>query len=179
MKFHLVTGLLLMSIASAATAQDDNKFYAGSGVGMYYVDFDDVDFDESATTLRIFGGYEINERINVELGFSNLFEADAGVLGADVSVDGTAWDLSVRPSLPITDRIEAFGVLGYAHYDFEVEASVGNLTVSDSDSGGEIMYGLGASAMMGDAWQLRGEWILIDVEDADFGTLTLSATYQF
>ena len=70
-------------------------------------------------------------------------------------------------------------MLGYTQYDFEVEASAGPITVSDSDSESDLMYGLGASATMGDAWQVRGEWIMIDVDDADFGTLSLSATYRF
>ena len=41
------------------------------------------------------------------------------------------------------------------------------------------MYGVGAAFDVTDNWSLRGEWVTVDVSDADFGMLSVSATYNF
>lgn len=175
----IILGAALMGASATAFADNENNFYAGAGAGIYYVDFDDIDFDESATTMRVFGGYQLNEYVSFEAGFNNLFESSASVLGADVEIDGTAWDVSVRPTLPIGDRAQAFGIVGWTQYDFEVTANVGPVSASDEDSDSALMYGLGAALQLNDSWNLRGEWVAIDVDDADFGTLAVSVTYNF
>ena len=41
------------------------------------------------------------------------------------------------------------------------------------------MYGFGGMFDINDNWSLRGEWTTVDVDDADFGMLSFSATYNF
>lgn len=173
------SGLLAAALAGGVQAADDNTFYAGTGAGMYYVDFDGLDFDESAPTLRLFGGYQLNQYLSFEAGYSQLFEASGDVAGLDVEVDGSALDLSVRPTLPINDKLSAFGILGWADYDFDVKVSDGVTSASASDSDSEFQYGVGGSWLVNDAWAVRGEWVIVDVSDADFGLLSVSATYNF
>ncbi len=175
----LAAGLLAAGLSAGAYAVEGNGFYGGAGAGLYYVDFDGLDFDESAPTVRLFGGYQLNEYVAFEAGYSNLFEASGDVAGLDVEVDGTALDLSVRPMLPLTEDLTAYGVLGWADYDFDISISDGVTTVSDSDSDSELHYGLGGAWRVNDTWAVRGEWIMVDVSDADFGMFSLSATYNF
>lgn len=180
MKIRAWAGVLLAAgFATAVHAEESSGFYAGSGAGMYTLDFDDLDFDESAAMLRLFGGYRLNEFVSFEAGFTNLFESSADVLGVDVELDGTAWDLSVRPSFPISDRFSAFGVLGWTEYDFEISASGGGLSVTDTGSDGDLHYGLGGAWSLTDQWTLRGEWVTVDVSEADFSQFSVSATYNF
>lgn len=175
----LVAGLLAAGLAGAVQA-DDQGFYAGTGAGMYYVDFDGVDFDESAASLRVFGGFQVNQYLSVEAGFTNLFEASGEFGGVDIDLDGTAWDLSVRPSYPIADTFTVYGILGWTEYDFEVSADAGNgFSVSADGSDGDLHYGLGGVLTVNDAWYVRGEWSTVDVDDADFGMFSLSAVYKF
>ena len=176
---NFLVAAALAGASASAIAEDENKFYAGSGAGLYYVDFDDIDFDESAPTLRVFGGYQMNENLSFELGFTNLFESSGSVSGVDLDLDGTAWDLRVQPTLPINDQFSAFGILGWTHYDFEVEASLGGISVSDDDSDSDLMYGVGAAWALNETWNVRGEWTMVDVDDADFGMFSVSATYNF
>ncbi|MEQ8860455.1 MAG: outer membrane beta-barrel protein [Pseudomonadales bacterium] len=175
----IAAGLLAAGLSAGAQAVDNNGFYGGAGAGLYYVDFDGIGFDETAPTARIFGGYQLNEYVAFEAGYSNLFEASGDVVGFDVEVDGTALDLSVRPMLPLTDQLKAFAVIGWADYDFDVSLSDGVTTVSDSESDSELQYGLGGAWRVNDAWAVRGEWIMVDVSDADFGMFSFSATYNF
>ena len=175
---YWLTGLIL-ALSGAANAELNGNFYLGSGAGLYYVDFDDLDFDKSAPTIRLFGGYKLNDYVSFEAGFTNLFEIDDDVLGVNVKLDGTSWDVAVRPTLPVGDRFEAFGILGYSWYDWTVELSDGVTTVNDDDKDSELLYGLGGAWHINDAWTLRGEWTAVDVSDADFGMFSASVSYNF
>jgi opacity protein-like surface antigen len=172
----LVIGLLATGLCGVAQAQEQG-FYAGSGAGIYYVDFDGLDFDESAATLRVFGGYQLNPYVSFEAGYTNLFEASGDIAAVDVDLDGNAWDVSVRPSLPVADNLTVYGILGWTEYDLEVSASVGSASASDSDN--DLHYGVGGALTLNDNWNMRGEWTVVDVDDADFGMFSLSAVYNF
>lgn len=170
---------LLLSAATPAIADDHTGFYLGAGAGIYYVDFDDIDFDESAGNVRVFGGVRLLDFLALEVGYSQLFESSGEVLGADVDLDGDAFDVSVRPTLSLTDAVDLFGIVGWTEYDLDVTASGLGATASADASEGDLFYGLGAGLSLGDQIQVRGEWTSIDVSDADFGTLSVSATYRF
>ncbi|MEE8077979.1 MAG: porin family protein [Pseudomonadales bacterium] len=172
-------GLLLVLVGSLAHADDQKGFYAGSGAGLYYVDFDDMDYDESAASIRIFGGYQLNEYVSFEAGYASLFETSADVLGADIDIDGNSWDISVRPTMPLTDNMRVYGIIGFTRYEFDISISALGVSASDDDSGSDLMYGFGGMFDINDSWSLRGEWTTVDVDDADFGMLSISATYNF
>ena len=174
----LVIGLLATGLCGVAQAQEQG-FYAGSGAGIYYVDIDGLNFDEQAPTLRLFGGYQLNQHVAFEAGFTNLFEASGEVLGVDVDMDGSAWDVSVRPSLPLADNLTAYAILGWTEYDFEFSVSGGGTSASAEGGDGDIHYGLGGAFNINDVWNVRGEWTTVDVDDVDFGMFSLSAVYNF
>jgi opacity protein-like surface antigen len=96
-----------------------------------------------------------------------------------VDMKGTSWDLTARPTLPLGERFEVFGVLGYSWYDWKIRASFEGETVSEDDKDGELLYGLGAAWQINDAWALRGEWTMIDVSDANFGMVSAAVSYSF
>jgi hypothetical protein len=170
--------MLAAGLAGAAQAEDQG-FYAGSGAGMYYIDIDGVDFDETAATLRVFGGYQVNEYLSLEAGFTNLFEASSELMGVDLDLDGSAWDVSVRPTFPVADTFSVYGILGWTEYDIDVAAEAGPVSVSDSFKDGDLHYGLGGMLNLNDQWQVRGEWTAVEISDADFGMVSLSAVYNF
>jgi OOP family OmpA-OmpF porin len=176
---HSALALALLAFGTAAHADDHGGFYAGSGAGLYFVEIDDVDYDESAATVRAFGGYRLNEYVSFEAGFTHLFESSGDIFGVKAKLDGIAWDMSVRPMLPLNEQFEMFGVLGWTRYEFDVSASGGGITVSDKESESDLMYGLGGLFNVTDNWSVRGEWIMVDVDDADLGMLSVSATYRF
>ncbi len=176
-------GLMLALLGSVAHADDNRGWYAGSGAGLYYIDLDGIDFDESAATLRVFGGWKMNDYVSFEAGYTNLFEssASAGVPGltVDADIDGSSLDLTVRPTWPLNDKFELFGVAGWSRFDIETSVSGLGITVSDSETETELIYGVGGMFHLTDNWSLRGEWVTVDVSDADFSMLSVSATYKF
>lgn len=174
----LMMGLLAAGLSTAVQAEEQ-AFYAGSGAGIYYVDLDGMEFDESAMAVRLFGGYRFNEYVSVEAGFGKLFEASTDIEGVDVDLDGTTWDLSVRPSVPLSDNFTAFAVLGLTQYDLELSASALGVTESTSDKDEDLHYGVGGQFLLNDVWKVRGEWTILDASGGDFGMLSLSAVYNF
>ena len=137
-----------------------------------------IDFDESAATLRIFGGYKLNDWVSFEAGQAMLFESSASYLGTDVDIEGTAWDVSVRPTFPLSDNFQIFAIAGVTQFNIDIRVSGPGGSVSDDDTSTELMYGLGGMFTLNDRWSLRGEWLIIDVDDADFNMLSVSASYN-
>ena len=177
MKFRIWIATLILAMAGT-TAQADNKnnsFYLGTGAGIYYVDIDGLDFDQTAPTWRLFGGYTLNKYISFEGGYTNLFEVSDDILGIDVEMKGNSFDLLARPTMPVGDRFEVFGIVGYSWYDWKIK--VDDISASDDDS--ELLYGLGGAWNMNDRWSFRGEWTNVAVSDADFGMFTASVSYSF
>ncbi|MGE0622122.1 MAG: porin family protein [Pseudomonadales bacterium] len=175
----LLAALVLGLFGATAQAETDRGFYLGSGIGMYYVDIDGIDLDQSAPNWRAFGGYTLNKYLSFEAGYSHLFEVSDDILGVDVEMDGDAFDVMVRPTLPIGDRFEAFAILGYSWYDWNISASFQGQSVDDSANDDDLIYGVGGAFRFGDRWSLRGEWTMVDVSDADFGSVTASVSYSF
>ena len=172
-------GLLFTLLGALAQADDRGGMYMGAGSCLYYFELGGTGFDESAATVRVFGGYKMNEHVSFEMGYTSLFESSASVLGTDIDFDGSSWDVSVRPTLPVSDKFEIFGVLGFARYDIDMTISTPLGNVSVSDSGTELHYGLGGMLNLNDKWSLRGEWIFVDVDDGDLSMLSFSASYNF
>ncbi len=180
MKIRFVTAALALALFGASAQADDNTgFYLGSGAGVYYVNMDGVDLDKAAPDWRLFGGYKLNKYIAFEGGYTHLFEISEDILGVDIKMDGDAFDLMVRPTLPIGDRFEAFAILGYSWYDWNLKASYQGQTADDSANDDDFIYGVGAAFRFADRWSLRGEWTMVDVSDADFGSVTASVSYSF
>ena len=180
MKYRAIALMFLMfGLAPWGHADSHGGFYAGTGAGLYYMDFDDLDFDEGAATLRGYAGYKFNRFIGLEAGYTKLFEVSDDLLGVDVDIDGDVWDISARPTLPISDSFRAFGIVGWSNYDWSIAASGPGVVVTDSADGDELHFGVGAEVDFTDNWTLRGEWITVDVSDADFGMFSASVSYNF
>ncbi len=174
-----MAALAFTLIGATAQAETDRGFYLGSGAGMYYVDINGVDLDKAAPNWRVFGGYTLNKYLSFEGGYSHLFEISEDIVGVDVKMNGDAFDLMVRPTLPIGDRFQAFAILGYSWYDWNLKATYLGQTVDDSMNDDDFIYGIGGAFRFADRWSLRGEWTMVDVSDADFGMVTASVSYSF
>jgi opacity protein-like surface antigen len=181
MKMRFWTTALVLALLGATAQAETNKngFYLGSGAGVYYVDMQGVGLDKAAPTWRVFGGYTLNKYISFEGGWTNMFKISDTIMDVNVDMDGSAFDVIARPTLPLGDRFEAFGILGYSWYDWTIKAEYLGQTVSDSANDDDLIYGLGAAWNVTDRWSLRGEWTNVDVSDADFGMVTASVSYSF
>ena len=185
---RILAGGGLLSVALCATLADaraDSGFYLGASAGGSSIesDLDGVtipglpsDIDEDDTALKFYGGYNFDLpaiKLAIEGGYVDFGEADIDVLGdpLTVEVDGLqVWGIvGVDAGL-----VDLYGKAGFL--DWEADASFAGAT--ESDSGTDIGYGIGAAFGIGPV-QIRGEYELFELDDTDVTMLSLGVTYQF
>ena len=173
------------------TATADSGFYVGGSVGgaTVEVDFGDTgipdfptEIDEDDTAYKLFAGYKFDLPgidLGIEGGYVDFGKPDFGVEVADVAVDVeldptgfNLWGIAGIEAGPI----DLFAKLGYIFWD--LEASVPGTSVNESDDGSDIGYGLGVGFGLGPL-QLRGEYEIYDIDDADLSMVSLGIAYQF
>lgn len=186
--------LIALSAALAfvpLTATADSGFYVGGSVGgaTIEVDFGDTgipdfptEIDEDDTAYKLFAGYKFDLPgidLGIEGGYVDFGKPDFGVEVADVAVDVeldptgfNLWGIAGIEAGPI----DLFAKLGYIFWD--LEASVPGTSLNESDDGSDIGYGVGVGFGLGPL-QLRGEYEVYDIDDADLSMVSLGIAYQF
>ena len=174
------TAVLILTLASTtATAAAPPGPYLGVGAGVYTLDIDEVDFDDSAALVRGFGGWRLGPYWAVEADYQELAESEDAVSGVDVELDVHAWTLSVRPILPIGEVIDLYARAGWTWYDAEATASNGPFQASLDDSGSEVTGGGGVDVHLGDMLTIRGDVSRIEIEDTDLDIVSASILLRF
>ena len=195
-EIHLPIRLPLIALSAALafaplTATADSGFDVGGSVGgaTIEVDFGDTgipdfptEIDEDDTAYKLFAGYKFDLPgidLGIEGGYVDFGKPDFGVEVADVAVDVeldptgfNLWGIAGIEAGPI----DLFAKLGYIFWD--LEASVPGTSVDESDDGSDIGYGLGVGFGLGPL-QLRGEYEVYDIDDADLSMVSLGIAYQF
>lgn len=195
-EIHLPIRLPLIALSAALafaplTATADSGFYVGGSVGgaTIEVDFGDTgipdfpaEIDEDDTAYKLFAGYKFDLPgidLGIEGGYVDFGKPDFGVEVADVAVDVeldptgfNLWGIAGIEAGPI----DLFAKLGYIFWD--LEASVPGTSVDESDDGSDIGYGLGVGFGLGPL-QLRGEYEVYDIDDADLSMVSLGIAYRF
>jgi OOP family OmpA-OmpF porin len=174
----------IASMAGGAYAETTG-YYMGGGIGIWDVDESGI-IEDSAMSARISGGFKFNEFLGVEGAYVYLGEVeesasiDVGgqIFSAKAKLDGSAWELSLRPSYPFTDSFEGYARLGWGFYDMEVEVSAPGLSITESDSDDGFVWAVGGAWAMNDRFNLFGEYSVPDTE-ADVYIMTFGATYNF
>lgn len=182
----LCAALLCVSFPAFA----DGGFYVGGSLGGATIeaDFDTSDFpelpdsiDEDDTAFKLFVGYKFDLPVidlGIEGGYVDLGEPEIeidtiigtqeiGLETTGINVWGTA-GLEVGP-------VDVFGKFGYISWD--VEAGIDGFD-SVSDDGNDTGYGLGVSFELGSV-QIRGEYEVYDIDDADIEMLSVGIAFYF
>lgn len=171
-----IASILLSASASYATAGSDSGFYLGGSVASSKLKIDDseLDLDDTQSTYKIFGGYNFGIipllDLAVEGSYLNLgkFGASNGELETNaLALSGLA-ALSFGP-------FGLFAKTGLVNWNSEVSGFGGD---SDSDSGNDPAYGVGAKFQIG-SLQLRAEYEIFTLDDADIDFASIGAAYTF
>lgn len=180
-----VFAALGLTATMAAHADVQPSFYMGAGFGSTKIDddgFDGIDFDDSDTGFKVFGGYNFNQNFAVEVSYFDLGEASGsfddflGPVTFDVGVSG--FSASAVGVLPLSDMFSLFGKLGYASYDIDAHASIGGESGSGSESESDMVYGVGAALGFGQ-FGVRLEYEAINVDGGDANMISLSGLFRF
>ncbi len=180
-------GILL---ATPALAQD-SYYYLGAGAGQSRARIDDdriaasllgsslttsaVAHDERHSAYKVFGGYQFNRYVGVELGYFKLgthgFTAStvpAGTLNGQFRVQGA--NLGVVGTLPFTDKLSGIARVGVQFARTRASlSSTGAVTVADpspSDRETNAKIGVGLQYEFSPAFLMRAEVERFRVSDA-------------
>lgn len=182
MKFN--KSVLALSLAvlahSSAQAAEPQAGYVGVSLGQATVDDfcdgSETSCDDSALSLRVYGGTELNGFANLEFGYRYIDDVEAsGVLsgvGVAVAANGHFVDTTFQLGMPEAGPFKVFTKAGLLLWrlNYEAAASNGFMTVSESDSDTGVAFrtGLGVSFDVSDSVRLRADWdYLVNVGDED------------
>ena len=157
--------------------------YIGAGIGLASIDVcgdliaaGATSCDDEDTGFKIFGGYDFNENIGIEGGYTDYGELTASDGITTVTAELTAFAISGKGAIPLNDNISVFGKLGVAFWDAEASASgFGSADADDTD----LTYGIGAEFDVNETFGVRGEWERLDADGEDVDLLSISAILKF
>lgn len=173
----ILTVAAISLLGGNAIASNDSDFYFGGGGGIYRLKSEG--FDDRAPTMKMLGGYRLNDNLAIEATYQRFLEATDSVEGTRVEIDGDSWELGTRLSYPFNDRLSAFGRLGWSFYDFSADIADEDLRLKATESGNGLTWGLGGRVRLTRQLALNGEYARILVDDADTDIVSADLTYRF
>jgi len=163
---------MLLSMPNVAVAGAESGLYLGLGYGDATIK--DSDFDESDSAYKVFGGYNFGViplvDLAIEASYAHFGNPSAGVSSAEVT------------------GLNAFGLAGLSFGPFGIFAKAGVIdwgadtsdgTVTNSESGTDPAYGVGARLAFG-SFAVRAEYEYYDLDaDLEVGMASISGVYTF
>jgi OOP family OmpA-OmpF porin len=181
MKKSVLTSLILAGALVGAPAVGlaaNESFlagaYAGAGIGWSALEQDletNEDIDESSFAYKLYAGWNINEFFGAEVGYVDFGEAD----GNDASFEADGFTVAGLVGWSITPRIRPFAKVGYLWWDAETSVA----GVSAGEDGSDVFFGLGTGFALTETFDLRLEYELYQLDDADAHSIFLSAQTSF
>ena len=152
------------------------EFYFGGGIGRSDLDSEGFD-DPVGFNLR--GGWMFSPYLALEASYFNSGEADDNDGGRTWYLEGDAFKFGVRASTDVRLPWQVYARLGYALWDFELDASntgQGEYSIDGSD----LYYGAGV-AYTRDAsrYFLEFQRLDLDVDGESSGVDTLSFGFEY
>lgn len=175
---------MLAAAMFPALASADSGFYLGAGVGNAKVEVNLGDaqlptlpeFDEDDAGYKIFGGYNwqlTSISLGIEGAYNDFGNPSADIQGISLSVEPTGVSVFGVAALGL-GPIDLFGKAGLLAWDAD---AVVDGTIS-TDDGTDPAYGIGLRFNAG-RFQIRGEYELYDVDEADLTMLSVGVAYRF
>lgn len=133
-------------------------------------------------------GTEFTENFSAEIRVGTGLDNDTN----SYSIDGVPVDLKVklkhfygayvRGTIPVADVFYPYAVVGYTQAKLEAKASVPGTSISatDSDSGGDVSFGVGADIRLTSEVDLNLEYMnYYDKHDITLDGFAVGVTYRF
>ncbi len=190
MKYGIIAALIFAGLVAAvdASAEDEQGFYAGGGIGQFNLEIDNVDdvvttvddYDSDDTAYKVFGGWRMNKWLALELAYINLGSPNEEILPdttVEVKTDGFA--PYIVGTIPI-GFFEVFAKAGYLWYDVNarIDSPLGTASSSDSDS--DFTWSAGVGLNFFERFNVRLEYEQFDFNDVDnANALWLTGAFRF
>ena len=175
------TGAILgVAMVAPAIAAADSGFYLGGSVGNAGVDVE-IDpllpkFDETDTAYKLFAGFDwqlTSLSLGIEGAYNNFGEPSADFEGVSVAVEPTGFTVFGVAAIGL-GPVDLFGKVGYLMWDADAIVDGEVLADDGSDAG----YGVGLRFNLG-SLEIRGEYELFEVDEADLSMVSVGLAYRF
>jgi OOP family OmpA-OmpF porin len=179
-RIGITAAAMLALFAGQVAGAAESGFYVGAGIGKSEIEVDDAGgFDGDDTSFKVFGGYALNRNVALELAYFDGGTAEETFGPGKIEAEVSGINASVLGSLPLGEVFTLFGRIGFASYDVDVSARIGNNTVgSVSDSDEDLSYGVGGAFTI-DRFELRAEYESIDASGGSFNNISVNGLYRF
>lgn len=165
------------ALGTPALAADGNDFYGSLGGGLYNLETEG--FDETAANLKVLGGYNLTENVAFEASYTRLFEASATVEGIDVEIDGNVWDLSTKLSMPLGNRFQPYGRLGWSYVDLSALATEDGNSARLNNYDNAFTWAVGTGVTLSRKLAINGEIARTMIDEGDLDFLSVNVNYRF
>lgn len=174
-------GAALAATSAPASAQATGPYYAGASFGTTSIDVCGslgglglTSCDDEDSGFKIFGGYNFNQNLAVELGWVDLGEITATGPGGTAKVGIDGFQAAAVGSVPFSPQFRGFGKVGLYMWDISATGPGGSL----SDDGTDVMFGLGVGWKVAPRVELRAEWERFDSDD-EADLLSIGVQFSF
>ncbi len=158
------TLLALALLGASSSAMADALIYAGASVGQASIN------DKDSTVLNVHVGTGILPILGVEGGITKFGDVKSN--GATIGINSVYG--AVKPSFDI-GPLHLYAKAGLQYWKTNVDYSGG----SDSDSGVDIMYGVGAEYYIMGPFSVGASLMKYTIDNDDADVFSLSATFHF
>lgn len=166
-----------LGAALGAHAEDHSGFYLGGSIGE--ATNESGEFKGSDTAFKLSGGYAFNQYFGIEVAYIDAGTQDDTIGLTEFETESTGIIASAVVRLPIGERFAMFSKAGYAFYDSETTARLGNLSARESGSDEDFAYGFGIELAVWGGLKLRAEYEAVNVSEGDFQIVSAGAVYKF
>jgi opacity protein-like surface antigen len=187
MKRIAIAAAAAIAMLSTAAQAQTSPLYGEIGYTQFKIK-EEGSSNLKPNALRGIIGYTLHPNVAVE-GMLAFGVGDDGVtedvVGVPVNFDlklQHAYGIYVKPKFNVTPQFEVFGRLGYTEAKFKGTTSVPSLglSVSESDSDGDVSYGLGAAYNFTPRMNVGLDYMRYsDKEGVKVDGVTLSFGYRF
>lgn len=161
----LAGSLGLMQAAQAARP----GFYFGASIGQGH----DMVLEQNSAAGKIFGGYNLNRFLGLELSYVNLGSSYTDVYNNSFTQEGVSYE--VVGYLPISPTVDLFGKVGMFNW-----TASNNYYYYASVQGTDSDYGFGISARATQQLWVRGEYQKFNnVDGGDVNLVSVGLSYHF
>lgn len=160
-----------------AHAEEHSGFYVGGSVGEAKNELGE--FSGRDIAFKLTGGYAFNQHLGIEVAYIDTGTQDDTVGLTRIENESSGVIASALLRAPLGETFAIFGKVGYAFYESDATARLGNLSVRESDSDEDVVYGVGIELAITTGLRFRAEYEVVDVDEGDFQIVSAGAVYKF
>ena len=153
-----MTKLLVKAAVLATFVTCGSAAHANDVAGYAEIAYGQINYEESGYKFtpgmgRLIVGGAVNDNLALEvMGALGMGKSTSGIVSLEIN---NAFGLYARPFLKLNDTFEVFGRVGYFRGSITASAS----TISISDSGSDLSYGIGAGVKVAEKISIVADYM--------------------